>query len=76
MARLRRFAIAALAAATVTAGSLATTPAASALPMSCTTARAIARAYIATGDVFYAVGNYSTASYWYGRAQGVMDGAC
>lgn len=76
MARLKRIAITALAAATVTAGSLTAVPTASAMPMSCNTARALARAYIATGDVFYALGNYSAASAWYGRADGILMAAC
>jgi hypothetical protein len=76
MTRHRRFAIAALAAATVAVGSLATTPTASALPMSCVTARLIAKMYSLTGDAFYAGGNPTAANYWYGRALGVMEGAC
>jgi hypothetical protein len=76
MTKFRRFAIAALAAATVTVGSLATVPTASALPMSCNTARTLARAYITTGDVLYALGSYSAASAWYGKAEGIMMAAC
>ena len=74
MTTFRRFTVAVLAAATVTAGSFATTPSASAMPMSCTTRLALADAYIATGQVFQALGSYQIASYWYGRAQGIMTG--
>ena len=75
MSRLRRFAIAALAAATVTVGSLATVSPASAA-MKCSTATALASAYIATGDVFFALGYASKAAAYYGKAQGIMQGAC
>jgi hypothetical protein len=75
MTRLRRFAIAALAAATVTVGSLATVPPASAA-MACSTAMALASAYMATGDVFFALGHVSKAAAYYGRAQGLMQAAC
>jgi hypothetical protein len=74
MAGLRRLAIAVLAAATVAAGSLATTSSASAMPMSCTTRLALGATYIATGNVFYGVGSYQLASYWYGKAEGIMTG--
>jgi hypothetical protein len=75
MNRLRRFAIATLAAATVTTGSLViVVPTASAQPMSCTVRYALAEAYIATGNVFFGLGDNQRASYWYGRAQGVLMG--
>ena len=76
MNKLRRFAIAALAAATVTIGSLAAAPTASALPMSCTVSLALAQTYIATGNVFYGLGAYQQANYWYGRAEGLVQAAC
>ena len=76
MNKLRRFAIAALSAATVTIGSLAATPTASAMPMSCTVSLALAETYIATGNVFYGLGAYQQANYWYGRAEGLIQAAC
>ena len=75
MKKLRRFAIGALAAATVTIGSLAAAPTASALPMSCTVSLALAETYIATGNV-YGLGAYQQANYWYGRASGLIQAAC
>ena len=75
MTRLRRFAIAALAAATVTVGNLATVAPASAA-MSCATAMAVADVYIATGNIFLGLGQASLAATYYGRAMGIMQGAC
>ena len=75
MTRLRRFAIVALAAATVTIGSLAIVQPASAA-MKCSTAMALASAYMATGDVLYALGQVSAAAAYYGRAGGLLQGAC
>jgi hypothetical protein len=75
MTKLRRFAIAALAAATVTIGSLATAaPAAAA--MSCATAMGIADVYTATGNIFLGLGQSGLAASYYGRARGIMEGAC
>jgi hypothetical protein len=74
MNRLKRLVIAGLAAATVTTASLAVTPPASAMPMSCVHRIALAWTYIGTGDAFYAVGNYGAANYWYGKAEGVLQG--
>jgi len=76
MTKLRTLATTALAAATLGVGGLATAPAASAKPMSCSHAISMSRAYIATGDVYYALGHYSLASSYYGRAQGVLEAAC
>ena len=76
MTRLRRFAIAVVAAATVAIGSLAAAPAASALPMSCTVSLALAESYLATGNVFYGLGAYQQANFWYGRAAGLVQAAC
>jgi hypothetical protein len=56
--RLRKFAIVALAAATVAVGSLATIPTASAMPRLCTVNVALADAYIALGKF------YISAGYW------------
>jgi hypothetical protein len=76
MTRLRRLAITLLAASAVTVGSLAAVPTASALPMSCGAALALAQFYINTGSGFLLLGNYAVARYWFGKAEGVMDAAC
>lgn len=74
VARLRRFAIALLAAATVAVGSLAVPASASAMPMSCAVRIKLAEAYYATGQVFYALGDDAHAYYWWGKAYGVVEG--
>ena len=74
MNKLRRSAIAVLAAATVTVGSLAVPAAASAMPMSCTVRKQLALSYYATGQVFYALGDDAMAYYWWGRSYGIVDG--
>ena len=74
MTRLRRFAIAVLAAATVTVGSLAVPPAASAMPMSCTVRKQLSRTYYATGQFFYAIGDDALAYYWWGMSHGIVEG--
>jgi hypothetical protein len=43
---------------------------------SCATALALARAYIATGDMLYIAGGYSAAAYYYGRASGIIEASC
>jgi hypothetical protein len=75
MTKLRTLATTALAAATIGVGSLATAPAASAA-MSCSHAINLSRAYLATGDVFFALGHISLAASYYGRASGVVEAAC
>jgi hypothetical protein len=75
MARFRRFAIALLAASTVAVGGLVVAPTqASAMPMSCATRYALAEAYYATAQVFYALGDYATAHFWAGKAYGILVG--
>ena len=74
MTRLRRLAIAALAATTVTVGSIATVPTASAMPMSCTVRKQLALSYYATGQVFYALGDDANAYFWWGKAYGIVEG--
>lgn len=77
MTRLKTLAMTSLVAATIGVGGLAAAPSASAMPRyTCSQAIALSKTYIATGDVFYALGNYSTASQWYGRAQGIVEAAC
>ena len=74
MTRLRRLAIAVLAASTVTVGSLAIPAPASAMPMSCAVRYQLSRAYYATAQVFYALGDYTTAHFWAGKAYGIVEG--
>jgi hypothetical protein len=74
MARLRRFAIALLAASTVAVGSLAVPSAASAMPMSCAVRYQLSRTYYATAQVFHALGDYTTAFYWAGKSYGILEG--
>jgi hypothetical protein len=74
MSRLRRLAIALLAASTVTVGSLAAPATASAMPMSCAVRYQLSRSYYATGQIFYALGDYTTAFYWVGKSYGIVEG--
>ena len=74
MSRLRRFAIAFLAASTVTVGSLALPATASAMPMSCAVRYQLSRSYYATAQIFYALGDYNTAFYWVGKSYGIVEG--
>ena len=64
--RVRRFVIVMLVAATVAFGGLAAPPPALAMPMSCTTARAMFRIYSNMSYIFYRQGNYSQAQYYGG----------
>ena len=74
MTRLRRFAIAVLAAATVTVGSLGVVSTASAMPKDCYQSSLLARAYWSTGVAFASVGAWEQANYWWGRADQLMVG--
>lgn len=74
MTRLRRFAIAFLAASTVAFGSLALAAPASAAPMSCELRWALSETYYATAQIFYALGDYTTAFYWVGKSYGIVEG--
>ena len=74
MTRLRRLAIALLAASTVAGGSVAVPAVASAMPMSCAVRYQLSTSYYATAQVFYALGDYATAMYWVGRSYGIVDG--
>jgi hypothetical protein len=76
MARFKMFAVAALATLVLGVGGLAAAPSASAMPMSCDRALALSQAYIVIGNMLYNDGNYTAASYYYGRATGVVEGAC
>jgi hypothetical protein len=74
MTRLRRLAMALLAASTVAVGSLAVPAAASAMPMSCAVRYQLSRSYYATAQVFHALGDYPTAMYWVGKSYGILEG--
>jgi len=74
MMRLRRFAIAVFAAATVVVGSLTTPSTASA--MDCSSAQMLKSIYQMTGDALFYLGKFTNATYWYGRAAGIIDGGC
>ena len=76
MTRLRRFAIALLAAATVTVGGLGIVPTASALPRSCDQVQPLINSYWATGWAYYSIGAYSYAYYWWGKADGLASAGC
>jgi hypothetical protein len=74
MNELRRSAIAALAAATVTIGSLAMVPTASAMPSDCYQRIELYFTYLAVGNTFYGIGAYQQAAYWWGKADGIVVG--
>ncbi|MET0167587.1 MAG: hypothetical protein ABW318_21645 [Vicinamibacterales bacterium] len=74
MTRLRRFAMAALAAATVTVASLGVVPTASAMPLSCAARWSLSNSYWALGAAFYAVGDDTYAYYWWGKAEAIVIG--
>jgi hypothetical protein len=63
-----------VAASTVSVGSLAVPASASAMPISCTVRIQLARAYYATGQVFYALGDDANAYFWWGKAYGIAEG--
>ena len=74
MNRLRRLAVVVFAAFTVATATLAVPGPASALPMTCAARYQLSRADYATGQVFYALGDYTTAFYWVGKSYGVVEG--
>jgi len=76
VARLRRFAIASLAAATVAGGTLAVPAPASALPMGCDQAWGLARIYFATANVFKGLGDTDNWRYWRSQATAVLAEYC
>ena len=77
MTRFKRFAIAALASVTVTVGSLAIVPTASAaVAKSCEEKAALAMVYWAAGAGYYALGNYVKAAYYFGKADGLTAFGC
>ena len=74
MNKLRRFAIAAAAAATVVAGSHVMAPAAYALPRTCAVINQQIKMYWSLGWANYNVGNYVLAYYYWGLAEGLSAG--
>jgi hypothetical protein len=76
MNKLKMFAITALAAATIGVGGLVTAPSAFAMPMSCDRALALSQAYMVIGRMLYNDGNYAAASFYYGKAEGIIDASC
>jgi hypothetical protein len=74
MSRLRRLAIALLAAATVAVGSLAVPPPASAMSISCAARYQLANSYYALGQAMWALGHEESAYYWWGRSWGIVEG--
>ena len=76
MSKLKIFALTALAVVAIVVGGLVTAPSASAAPKTCAQALALSRAYIAAGDVMLALGHSAAAAGYYGRAQGLLEGAC
>jgi hypothetical protein len=73
MTKLKMLAATAIATATLGVGTLAAAAPASAYPMTCGQARWLALTWINVGNERLAVGDYAGASYWFGRASGVMD---
>jgi hypothetical protein len=65
-----------LAATTIGVGGLVASPSASAARSACDRALALSQAYMVIGRMLYNGGNYAAASYYYGKAEGVVDGAC
>ncbi len=74
MNRLRRLAIALLAASTVAVGSLAGPATASAMPISCAARYQLSLSYYALGQVYYALGNDADAYFWWGKSYGILEG--
>jgi hypothetical protein len=68
---------AALAAVAVAAGTLVAVPSASAMrPLECSAAMNVADSYRAIGDAAAAAGYWWLQQYWYGKAAGILNGAC
>jgi hypothetical protein len=77
MSRLRRFAIAFLAASAIAIGSLAVPATASAMPLnppkSCAARYQLSRVYQASADVFHSLGIEDWAEYWYREAWEIIQ---
>ena len=77
MTKLKTFVVAVGAATAIAVGGLVAAPSASAMPRyTCSQALLLSEAYIATGDILSAHGNYGAASYYYGKAAGLVQAAC
>jgi hypothetical protein len=76
MTTLKRFAVAALVAAVIGVGGIGGVPTAAAAPLTCAEALAVSRVYSSQGNALLAAGHPAAASYWYGRAVGILEGAC
>jgi len=76
MNKLKLFAVTALATSMIGVGGLVAAPSASAKPMPCDRALALSKAYMVIGRMLYNDGNYAGASFYYGKADGVVQGAC
>ena len=75
MTGLRRLAISTAAGLIVTMGTLASAPSASAYPrMTCNERIDLSFAYYATGQVFWSLGLYTEAYYWWGKSHGIVAG--
>jgi hypothetical protein len=44
--------------------------------MDCSSAQVLKSIYYMTGEAFFYMGMPTNATYWYGGAAGVIDGAC
>jgi hypothetical protein len=71
--RVRMFAFAAIAAATLALGSLTAAAPASAMMYTCTEARDRFETYIQVGDYWASRGNYGLANFYYHQAQFVAN---
>src|SRR5262249_49471212 len=74
MKKLTTVAIATFAAFVLSAVALVGASTASAEPKSCAQAHAMAAAYLESAEMYEAYGFYSLASYYYGKAEGVVIG--
>jgi hypothetical protein len=75
MSRLRRHVIGVLAAATVAAAGLTAPQPASAMPWSCATRHTLYTLYMLVGDAHELAGEYMAAAYWWGLADGLLEGS-
>jgi hypothetical protein len=69
--------VAGISAAAIGVASLGVAPSASAMPMSCSQAMAMAARYKALGDIALNVfDNPAQATWYYGKADGLIEAAC
>jgi hypothetical protein len=76
MTGLRRLAISTVAGLIVTMGMLAVAPSASGFypRITCNERLDLSFAYYATGQVFWSLGLYDEANYWFGKSHGIVVG--